>query len=303
MISRIIDHSAPAERLAAFRIAVGIFVVVYLIGRLPVFLALAHRPEADFEPVGLLAPFADPPRGAFVTGTIVVALVAGVCATVGWRYRPAIIVATGAVLFLMTLRSSWGQLLHFENLMVLQLGVLVASPAADAWSIDAARGDDGDGDCEPSPRYGWPLAVAALVTVVTYIVAGVAKLRDGGIDWIVGETLRNHIAYSAARLDVIGGTPPLFAEFAVRHAWVLPVFAFAAVVVELSAPVVFIGPRCRNVWVAAAWMMHAGIFATMSVGFPSPLFGLAFAPMFALERIVFVARRWWEDASPRALRG
>lgn len=179
-----------------------------------------------------------------------------------------------------------GQLLHFENLMVLQLAVLAASPAADAWSVDARRMAAVDRPGAATTRYGWPLAVASLVTVVTYVIAGIAKLRYGGTDWIVGDTLRNHIAYSAARLDIIGGTPPLLAEFAIRHAWVLPVFAFVAVVVELSAPAVFVGPRSRIVWVVAAWTMHVGIFATMSVGFPSPLFGVAFAPLFPLERIV-----------------
>ncbi|MGB3737709.1 MAG: HTTM domain-containing protein, partial [Ilumatobacter sp.] len=211
---------------------------------------------------------------------------------------PNAITFTIAMLLLTTWRGSWGQLLHFENLMVLQLCVLAASPAADAWSLDARRTGTHDRPFEsaPSVRYGWPLAVAGLVTVATYVITGVAKLRYGGLDWLSGDTLQNHIAYSFARLDLIGGNPPLLAEFAVRQQWVLGTSAVAAVVIELAAPAALIGRRSRNVWVLAAWSMHVGIFLTMAVGFPSPLFGAAFAPFFALERAVPWAgeriRRW-----------
>ncbi len=65
--------------------------------------------------------------------------------------------------------------------------------------------------------------------------------------------------------------------------------AALSVVIELAAPVALIGPRLRNVWVVAAWSMHLAIFATMLVGFPYPLFLVAFTPFFALERVV---SRW-----------
>jgi hypothetical protein len=300
MIGRIVDHAAPAERLAALRIVVGVFVVVYLVGRSPVFLALADRPTDDFDPVGLLVPFAAAPGGAIVITALVVTLAAGIAATIGYRYRPAAMVFAGGLSFLTTLRSSWGQLLHFENLMVLQLVVLACAPASDVWSLDARRSTrtGRPGPIEPSTRYGWPLAVASLVMVITYVIAGAAKLRYGGIDWLDGETLRNHVAYSAARLDLIGGNPPLLAELVVEHAWILAPAAFVAVAIELAAPIVFIGPRWRNSWVAAAWLMHVGILATMSVGFPSPLFGVAFAPLFPLERFVRSTRRWIERRRP-----
>lgn len=287
MIGRIVDQAAPAERLAALRIAVGVFVVVYFIARAPVFLALADRPAGDFDPVGLLVVLDDPPRGAVVSIVFFVTVAAGIAATLGHRYRPAVIVCVLGALFLTTLRSSWGQLLHFENLMVLQLMVLACSPAADGWSLDSRRenGTAEAGSRSPSVRYGWPLAIASLVMVVTYVIAGIAKLRYGGFEWLDGDTLRNHVAYSAARLDIIGGSPPLLAEFVVEHAWILGPAALASVAVELGAPVVFIGRRWRNAWVAAAWLMHIGILLTMSVGFPSPLFGVAFAPLFPLERI------------------
>ncbi|MEZ5219021.1 MAG: hypothetical protein R2715_21130 [Ilumatobacteraceae bacterium] len=46
-----------------------------------------------------------------------------------------------------------------------------------------------------------------------------------------------------------------------------------------------LGGQVCTIWVVATWLMHVGIYLTMAVGFPAPLFGLAFAPFFALERI------------------
>jgi hypothetical protein len=297
-VMHVLDAIAPATRLAAFRVVVGVFVLAYLTGRSPVFLALADRPAEDFDGVGVLALLSAPFSGGLVGAVVIVALVSGVATTLGWQYRPNAIAFAAAVLLLTTLRGSWGQLLHFENLMVLQLIVLAASPAADAWSLDARRRAEPDrhNPTEQSVRYGWPLAVAGLVTIVTYVIAGIAKLRYGGLDWISGDTLQNHIAYSAARLDLLGGNPPVLAEFAVRREWALGLGAAVGVAIELSAPMVLIGRRSRNVWVAAAWLMHVGILLTMAVGFPSPLFGAAFASFFALEQVVPWARergvRW-----------
>lgn len=312
----IVDTVAPARRLAAFRIAAGVFTVGYLLIRMPVFIALADRSPSGFEPVGILTPLAEPIPGGLFVVVIAVTVVSGCAFLVGAGYRFAAPVFAFGMLVLATFRSSWGQLLHFEHLMVLHLLVLAFAPAADAWSIDARRRrdrrsgsteegeDDGPSDAGPgkvasngersaagggaetaSVRYGWPLAAAGLVTVTTYVIAGIAKLRYGGMEWMTGDTLRNHIAYSATRLDLIGGTVAPLAEFAVRNGWILPALAVGSVVLELAAPVAFVGGRIRDVWVAATWIMHMAIFVTMFVGFPSPLFGVAFAPFFHLERL------------------
>lgn len=281
----IVDAVAPPERLAALRVVAGVFTLGYFVIRLPVFLQLRERAPEGFDGVGMLAPFSAPLGSTIVTILVVATIASGVAFIVGGWFRLSGPTFALGMLVLTTFRGSWGQLLHFENLMVLHLIVLACSPAADVWSLDGRRRSRSPGTSESSARYGWPIALVGLVTVVTYMIAGIAKLRYGGIDWIVGDTLRNHIAYSAARLDLLGGTPAPAAEFAVRHAWMLPPLAAVSVVLELAAPVAFLGPRIRNGWVTATWLMHGSIFLLMFVGFPSPLFGVAFAPFFHLERI------------------
>ena len=267
---------APAERLFVLRILVGLFSVVYLVVRLPAFLALADAPDRAFRPVGLLRPLGEPWPAAAVTALVLVTVALGVAFTVGWRFRATGPAFAVALLVLCTYRSSWGQLLHFENLMVLQVLIVGCSPPVRRGTVD--------------PRYGAPVRLAALVTVATYVLAGLAKLRLGGLEWMVGDTLRNHVAYSAARLDLLGGTPSPLGRRLVAQAWLFPPLATITVLVELAAPVALLGGRLRMAWVVAAWLLHAGVAALMFVVFPYPLFLVAFAPFFRLERLVPAGR-------------
>ena len=141
-------------------------------------------------------------------------------------------------------RGSWGQLLHFENLFVLHLLIVGLAPAADRWSLDARAGRRRE--CREPTSYGWPIALAAMIVVITYVITGLAKLRYGGLDWIFGDTLRNHVAYAAARLDVLGADPSPLAAMGVDLSWVWPFAAAATVVIELSAPIALFGGKAPN---------------------------------------------------------
>ena len=283
MWSRLVDATAPPERLAAFRVCVGVFTVAYLSLRFPVFWGLADKAPSTFAGVGPLAWVDDPLPAAVIRGALVVGLVSGIATTIGYRFRVAAPTLAVVVLLLTTYRSSWGQLLHFENLVVLHLLIVAIFPGADAWSLDARR--TGGRRRDPT-TYGLALQLACLCVVTTYLIAGIAKLRLGGFEWAFGDTLRNHIAYSAVRLDLLGATGSPIAGMVVRNAWMLPPMAALSVLIELAAPVALVGSRLRNLWIAAAWSMHVAIFATMLVGFPYPLFLVAFTPFFALERVV-----------------
>jgi uncharacterized membrane protein YphA (DoxX/SURF4 family) len=281
-----IDAAAPPQRLAMLRILVGVFALAYLLIRLSVFLQLADR-RSGFDGVGVAVFLGGPVPSVVVDATIAATALAGIGFVIGWRFRFTGALFALGMLALGSYRGSWGQLLHFENLMVLYLLIVAFSPAADVWSLDARRRDrhgveTGSGE---STAYGWPLALASLVLVVTYVIAGIAKLRYGGLDWVFGDTLRNHVAYAAARLDLLGATPPPLAGWAVRLERMWPFVAAATVVIELAAPIALLGGRLRTTWVVAAWLMHLGILAFMLIAFPLPLFLVAFAPLYRIERL------------------
>lgn len=279
----VVDAQAPPERLAALRVLTGAFVVGYLIVRLPVFVELRNRRTAAFDGEGVFALIERPMPDAALLGLIGLTLLAGFGYLLGWRFRVVGPLFALGLLVLISYRSSWGQLLHFEHLFVLHVIVVALAPSADAWSLDARRSSGSPG-AAPSERYGWPIGLAAVITVVTYVIAGIAKLRYGGWEWMAGDTLQNHIAYAATRLDLLGGSPAPLAAFAVDQAWILPPLAGASVLVEFGAPIALLGGHWRNAWVAAAWLMHVAILVTMLIGFAYPLSLVAFAPFFALER-------------------
>lgn len=296
---------APAERLAVLRLLTGGFGVTYLAVRLGAFARLADAAPGRFDPVGILWSLDGPLADGLLAGLLAVALTAGVAFTAGAWFRVSGPAFGLTLLVLTTYRSSWGQLLHFENLMVLHVLVVGLTRSADALSWDARRrrsrhgpGAAPGGSPPPSPAYGWPVRLAALVTVVTYVLAGLAKLRLGGTEWLVGDTLRNHVAYSAVRLEVLGARPSPLAAPLVDQSWLFPPLAVLTILVELAAPVALLGGRIRDAWVVSAWVLHAGIVALMLVVFPYPLSLVAFAPFYRLERAArwvsgFLTRRRW----------
>ena len=89
---------APAERLAALRIAVGGFAMVWLIGRLPELAAMARSPASQLAAVGVVrvlrAPL--PPAAVIAIAAATIALLAAF--TLGAAYRiTAPLAALGAL--------------------------------------------------------------------------------------------------------------------------------------------------------------------------------------------------------------
>jgi hypothetical protein len=144
---------APAERLAILRVLVGGFAVLYLAARLPVFLALADGGD-HLDPVGPLWWIATPPPASFVVVWILATLVLGTAFTIGAAARLTGPAFALGVLLATTYRSSWGQVLWFENLMVLQLLIVGFTRSADSWSVDSHLDHR---STEPSATYGWPI--------------------------------------------------------------------------------------------------------------------------------------------------
>lgn len=277
-----------AVALGTVRLALGVFAVGYVLVRLPVFLALADASAVRFEPVGVLALLRDPLPGWVVEALAVGTVVLGVPFALGRGVRWTGPLFAMAFLLLTTYRSSWGQLLWFENLPALHLLVVGFSRSADAVVPGRRRAGP-----EPAPAvaYGLPIRLAALVTVTTYVLAGVAKVRLGGSGWLDGETLRSHVAYSAARLEALGATPSPFARPFARAGLLVGVAAVVTVVAELGAPLALLGRRLAVGWIAVMWSLHAGIAVTMFVVFPLPLVGLAFLPLLGPSGIDRLARR------------
>lgn len=271
---------APARRLAALRLLTGGFAVTYLLVRLPYFLDLTRLDRGRWDPPGALGSLPAPPSPEAARLLLVVALVAGVAFVVGWRFRWAGPAFAVLLLVVLSYRNAWGHLFHTDNLLVLHVFVVGCAPSAHAWSLDTR------GRVEPAAdvRYGWPLRLAAVLTVTTYVVTGIAKLRYAGGDWLAGDTLLHQIAFDNARKKVLGDTYSPLAAVLVGHPSLFAPLGLLTLVVELGAPLALLGRRWAAAWAGAAWLFHLGIVALMWIAFPYPLSLIAFAPLFRCER-------------------
>jgi hypothetical protein len=234
---------APPARLAVLRILVGVYATAWAVVRLPAHLAHTDRVAARWQPVGILAPLESPPADTAILLLAVAAPLLGVLFVAGWRYRAIGPLFAVAMLLLATLDSSWGQVFHTEHLLVLHLLILAVAPAADVLATGRRRPPPGptvDG------RYGWPVRLTAVVVVLTYMIAGIAKLRIGGLDWLDGDTLRNWVAHDNLRKAVLGDTYSPIGRHLVRHAWLFSPIAVLTVIVELGAWVALLGGRWRT---------------------------------------------------------
>lgn len=272
----------PSRQMRLLHRAVVGSALLWTVVRTPFWLDQAELSSQRAAPVGVLSWFSSEAPlslSPVIVGGLAIATGIGLAlAILRPRWTPAVVLSAVGFLVLTTHGNSWGQVLHTENLLVLHLLVLAGSPRPPTsdHSADAVTA-------------GWPARVMALVTVGTYLVAGVAKVRYGGAEWMSGHTLQNLVAHDNLRKQLLGDWSSPFAPFLVEHRWLFGPGAIAAVAVELLAPLALLGRRTALVWSAAAWCFHLAVLGVLAVLFLYPLVGVAFLPL-ALS---------FETASPR----
>jgi hypothetical protein len=285
---------APALRLGLLRIAVGSAALAQLAYETPSLLAALGFLPRQFQPVGLALLLSQPVAATTLYVCLVACFVLGLGFVLGLAYEVTAPAFALSLLALMTYRSSWGMVLHTDNLLVLHVMLLSLAPAAAAASLDArrarARGHVGAGAAGAAEaRFGWPLRVLSIATVSCYVLAGVAKLKLAGGGWLGGELLRSHIAYDNLRKLELGAPIVPLGPWLVRHAPFFPALAVGTLVLELGAPLALLRKSWATLWSVAAWGFHLGVLLTMSIGFTYQLSGVAYLSFFALERAASLA--------------
>ena len=282
------------RRLAALRILVCGYATVWTTVRAPHLLDTIDFEARRLQPVGLLAWIDQPLPPVVVVAAVVITPMVGLAAALGVRYRltgPALAVG---FLVITTYRNSWGQIFHTEHLVALHLIALAVAPADRHWSIGPTRAR------RPPADGRWAVDAMAVMTVCTYFVAGVAKLRNGGWSWVDGDVILHQVSFDNARKDLLGDTTSPFAAVLVEQAWLTGPAAWGSMIVELGAPLALVGSRVARLWSGAAWGFHVAILVFMAILFPYHLLAIAMAPLLPVENL-FVRRPAWDRL--RGLRG
>jgi hypothetical protein len=247
-VARIVEGflaPAPAERLAMLRILVGAYALAWAMVRLPEHLSQVDRSASHWRPSGLWVPLDSPPPGPVVVGLALAAPLLGLGFLVGWHFRVVGPAFAAVLLPIATLDSSWGQIFHTENLMVLHVAILALAPAA-ADALGVGRGWRRGRRrlaivAEPDGRYGWPVRLCGVVVVITYVTAGLAKLRHSGLAWANGEALRHLVAYDNLRKQLLGDRYSPVGSWLVGQGWAFRPLAIVSLAVELGAWTVLLG--------------------------------------------------------------
>ncbi|PRQ07585.1 HTTM domain-containing protein [Enhygromyxa salina] len=272
----------PALRLAWVRALVGLYCLIMLLARVPSFTRLARFEPDRFEGVGVVSLLGAPLPFAAALATLALALLGSLAFSLGWRYRVTAPVFALALLWVTSYRNSWGHMSHSEHLVVVHVLVLSLVPAADALSLDARAQRTRERD---PAHYGWPLRLLMLTVAISYMLAGYAKLSNGGWAWVNGDAIRNQIANDTLRKLRLGAFPSPLSPPLLRQPWLFGGLAVGTLAIELGAFMALVDSKLRAAWVVAAWVMHLGILAAMGIAFPYPISGIAFASFLPLERV------------------
>jgi hypothetical protein len=290
-LDRAIYAPAPAARLAALRVLLGAFALCYVVVRAGNLASVARFEASAFAPVGPVGLLSAPLAPAVVYALLAATVLAGALFCVGYRYKLSGPGFALLLLWVTSYRSSWGMVFHTENLLVWHVLLCGLAPAADAFALDARRVD---GVAVEHGRYGWAIRAMCVVTVVTYVLAGVAKLRISGFEWVGGDVLRIQIAYDNVRKLELGSSHSPLGAALVRVAWVFPPLAWLTLLIELGAPLALLGGRWARAFCVGAWLFHWGVALLMAIAFRYPLSFFAYLSFFRVERFWALkpVRRW-----------
>ncbi len=282
LLERVYFAPMPARRLAAVRVYVGLYAAVYLLVRLPHLLGFADYDPAFFAPVGVASLLDAPVAPALYVGSVALTVVLSWAFLFGFAHRVLAPLFAASLLFVLTYSSSFGKILHTDNMLVLHVAILALAPAADSLSYDARRADS---PRAPHGRYGWPVRLLCAVTAAVYLLAGIAKLRNSGLAFFDGENLRNYIAFDNVRKAELGSVSSPVGPALLEYTGLFALLAWVSLVLELGAPLALFHRPLGRAWAIGVMGFHFGVLVLMAIGFAYPLSGAAFAAFFDLERL------------------
>ncbi|MEE9385869.1 MAG: hypothetical protein V3V08_20860 [Nannocystaceae bacterium] len=270
----------PAERIAALRLITGLFAWVYVVVRSPSLLSATDFSRQRFEPIGPLGWLDAPPPDFAVYALLTTCIASGPLLILGWRHHVSGPIFAFAFMCCATYRSSWGMVFHTENILAIHLWVLAIAPSADRWSLDTRSGRSPGADVVTARAaqgyYGWSVRTLCLTTVLTYVLAGWAKIEYVGMRWITGEAMQMQIAYDNVRKLLSGASYSELGMWLAPHQSLLAVGACLTLGMELLAPVALFGPRLGWLWCLSVWVFHVAVLVLMAILFPYQLSGAAY---------------------------
>jgi hypothetical protein len=140
----------------------------------------------------------------------------------------------------------------------------------------------------PHWRYGWPIQTLLFLTGITYWIAGVAKLDNGGgIHWATDAVFIEHVANNAFRyIFLLGSESEWTTRLYTMDRRLVAAMAFGSLLLELSAPLMILHRRATLVYGVALFTFHWGVKTIMGITFPYQLSGACFIAFIRWDLVV-----------------
>jgi predicted DCC family thiol-disulfide oxidoreductase YuxK len=185
---------------------------------------------------------------------------------IGFCSRVAMGVAAVLGFYLLGLPHNYGHVYHFDALLVIASAVLACSRAGDGWSIDALVSSRDRDELPASGEYTWPIRMVWVAMALVFLAAGVAKLRNGGLEWVTSDNmsiLLMRATYHVSDADPISD----FGLWIAERPWLSRTVAGLSLGVELGFVLSLVSHRARVLMVPAAFLMLVGIRVLMGPTF------------------------------------
>ena len=191
------------------------------------------------------------------------------CSAIGFITRPSMIVSAVLGTYLLGLGHNFGQTYHFDAILVIAFWILAFSRAGDAWSIDALREGARHRDVAgppPSPEYRWPVQLVLVTFSLVFCAAGIAKLRESGLEWIFSDNLA--ILLDRVQYHISDADPVLpWSSTLARIPGAAMLLAFSTIFFETFYPIALFSRRLRPLFVIGGIGLILGIRAMMGPTF------------------------------------
>ena len=254
--------AVPRARLEMMRTIVYLFVFVDVLITTSWVPMHGYTPTALYQPlaIGRLLPLPTPTLGV-VRAVQIALLLSAALALLRRRSRLAGVAVALLYLQWMVIAFSYGKVNHDRVAFLVALAVLP--------TVKHARRDDPT----PDEAAGWALRCIQVAVVLTYLLAAVAKLRYGGLEWLDGSTLLRGVMRRGTSL----------AEPLIERPQVLHLAQYALVAFELLSPLLLAPGRVGRAMMGAAAGFHLVTWAALQITFlPHVICLLSFFP---LERL------------------
>ncbi len=248
------------------------------------------EPQALISGLSALLPAGVFPTAGSLTLLFWITAVAGALTLVGLATRASALVFALGNWVLVAHQYSYGEKHHPEALLCLFLLFLALSPSGRRLSLDAwirrrlGKAPDSDPPAELSTAL-WPLKLTQLLLALAYFSAGVCKLAFGGLAWMNGYTLQQHMFADAVRSSL-----PLGLWMARQHTLCI-LISVGILAVELLFFLTLFVPRLVPFLLLGGIFLHVGIYVTMGAPF------FQFLVLYVAYSVSFLPRR---ESAPEA---